>query len=798
MSERKYLPDGSLNPRYNPAHHKSGPSGKSGRSGRSGKSGRHRSAFERGPQWLAWDGEGANVNGRHVYILLAHSEGGYIADPDGLSTKACLDFIAETARQYPKRTHVIFGGAYDANMWLGDVDFETAEHIWQHDDKYGAQVAGHRVTWRPRKSFLLSTPKDPPFVRTSQGWKPNRDTVTIWDVFGFFQAPFVDALEAWLGKDYPELSLIRGGKARRSDFAAEELESDILPYTQAELRALVKLMDALYQSLKGAGLTVRRWDGAGAIAAELLRTMGVKAAMGEQAAQIDRRLADAVQRAYFGARIETPQYGHHEGSVFHADLRSAYPSAMLDLPDLSRGQWIHDAGDGPMTDFSLALVRWDFSAGNRSEASEIERRQAELSIRAARRAYRKARRDLWGAIRQAGYIRPSRDFPDVPPSLIRHGAREGMDGMAATLGYPDDHTLMEEILRYRSPEPPRMTAYAPGEADTGCRIGPFPWRYEMAPNVFFPQAGLGWYWRPEVDAARAEASGRGYVFEVVERWSFLEETNARPFAWIEDLYTWRAKLKAEGNAAEKSLKLGINSVYGKLVQQVGYDPDTGRIPPYHQLMWGGYITSHTRAKLYAAAMQDEEAVVMFATDGIFATRDLDLEDGNRLGQWEIAHHDWLTVVQSGVYWHSDGSYSRGFDKPDSKQSALSREAVLDAWRSGQEEIRFSAVRFVGMGTALQSRGSFEKWRQWLDVGEWERRLGKKAPVGRSLSLTMAGTKRRDVYPRPCPADGLVPTWPNWTFSDECSAPYPLAWVEMESIDGASAREVVQEIEDSLI
>ena len=123
---------------------------------------------------------------------------------------------------------------------------------------------------------------------------------------------------------------------------------------------------------------------------------------------------------------------------------------------------------------------------------------------------------------------------------------------------------------------------------------------------------------------------------------------------------------------------------------------------------------------------------------------------------------------------------------------------MDAWRSGQDEIRFSAVRFVGLGTALQSRGSFEKWRQWLDVGEWERRLGKKAPVGRSLSLTMAGTKRRDVYPRPCPADGLVTTWPNWTFSDECSAPYPLLWVEMESIDGASAREVVQEIEDSLI
>ena len=74
------------------------------------------SAFQRG-YFVAWDGEGATVDGRHTYIMLLTSEGDIRKDAEGMTSEQIIPFLMDCAAKYPKNTvHVIFGGGYDANM----------------------------------------------------------------------------------------------------------------------------------------------------------------------------------------------------------------------------------------------------------------------------------------------------------------------------------------------------------------------------------------------------------------------------------------------------------------------------------------------------------------------------------------------------------------------------------------------------------------------------------------------------------------------------------------------------------
>src|SRR6185437_11524107 len=106
-------------------------------------------------------------------------------------------------------------------------------------------------------------------------------------------------------------------------------------------------------------------------------------------------------------------------------------------------------------------------------------------------------------------------------------------------------------------------------------------------------------WSPEVEACR-EYCAAGYgTMEVLEAWVYDFDPDApKPFDFVEGLYLKRKALKAGGDGAHVGIKLGLNSLYGKLAQQIGWkvtEDGTLRLPPFHQLEWAGFTTSHCRA-----------------------------------------------------------------------------------------------------------------------------------------------------------------------------------------------------------
>lgn len=602
---------------------------------------------------VGWDGEGANLEtGEHVYNLLANSKGNKIVNMAGLSTIETFLFFLQNSSE--EDINVIFGGSYDVNMILRDMPREQLEELWRDGTTFWM---GFRIYYANRKKFTI---------------KYRGKSFILWDVIGYFQMSFVKACELWLGK-FDVLEDIQEMKLKRSTFKSEDIE-EIIEYNRKECVLLVMLCQQLFASLDEAEVKLTRYDGAGSIAAALLRTHEIHKYKGDIPSEVNR----SAQYAYSGGRIEAVKCGTtvRKTNIWRYDINSAYPFACLSLPSYVGATWQKDSEWDGSTN-SMVSVKYHFS----------------------------------------------KEAPFYP------------------LWYRDSNG-----------------------------------------GISYPRQGLGIYWGAEVENLfRYYEEGKDFEIE----WA-INCTLGRddlPFLFISDLFELRKKFKAEGSMASESLKLGLNSLYGKLVQQAGYRPNEGRIPTYHQLLWGGQITACTRARLFDAAMQAPKDIISFATDAVFTTKALDLPCGTELGQFTVDKFTGMTLVQAGVYFlDKNGDWSekfRGFDK-----ESLQREAIIECWRT-RTSYKAELTRFVGIGSALAST-DFSTWRTWstdsrkLDI----RPTGKRIAGGRD-----------DYYA------GLRLTKPSPNITpDTLSKPYALIWVDgargtVIDSSGVALEVLVDEYED---
>src|SRR5262249_49377199 len=97
--------------------------------------------------------------------------------------------------------------------------------------------------------------------------------------------------------------------------------------------------------------------------------------------------------------------------------------------------------------------------------------------------------------------------------------------------------------------------------------GPLPQRLKELPA--WPFMGHTWCWRSELEAARWMGAK---AFEILEAWSWYQECDHQPFLFVNDYFKQRQAWKADGDGREKVFKLVLNSLYGKMCQQVGRPP----------------------------------------------------------------------------------------------------------------------------------------------------------------------------------------------------------------------------------
>lgn len=307
-------------------------------------------------------------------------------------------------------------------------------------------------------------------------------------------------------------------------------------------------------------------------------------------------------------------------------------------------------------------------------------------------------------------------------------------------------------------------------------------------RISYPRQVQGWYWSPEA-ALCADYVRYGYVYRP---W-----TTQRPFSFIKEMYDQRRLLKFQGSSTERALKLILNSIYGKLAQQIG---GKNGPPVWHQLEWAGYITSYTRAKIYEAILKDPEAIIAAETDAVFSIRPLDLPLTDELGDWEKKEFKEIVYLQSGFYYATEEDDKvicryRGMDRDRKTQQpvGLPYREVLDHLReySGAEPLKRPKLtarrlsdpiatpplsghttRFVGLGIGLQTNAVWRSWEKKphilsLDNDSW---FGKRFHLIDTCPACQDGKTLNDC---------LHPMQIGGYYGE--SYPTPLPWREVERV-----------------
>jgi hypothetical protein len=286
------------------------------------------------------------------------------------------------------------------------------------------------------------------------------------------------------------------------------------------------------------------------------------------------------------------------------------------------------------------------------------------------------------------------------------------------------------VARHYEPEPHSL--WLVRWKNNGTRWSPFPYRTDNG-NIRYYENGVGWYYDAEVASALLHDSS----IEVIGGYRFERNCNHRPFQFLEDYYYRRQELKIAHDFGEKILKLGCNSVYGKLAQS------KGKHPPFQQLIWAGLITSGTRAMLIQGIQQNPDAIVKVATDALFSTVPLQLPlDELVLGCWKTEILEDLLVLGNGVYQSTNGvAKNRGFER-DAKLR-FDWDIIRENYRNGVLSVvsKYEFRRFV---KAFHER-KLEERCDWIE-SEIE------------LKLDIQKMKRIEgeyIYPLPNPTPNVI-------------------------------------------
>lgn len=306
----------------------------------------------------AVDGEGFNdIYGHHYPLLVASCyetgwKQSWCSLQNGqkqLPTWAILRALFELGAS-SNRVHVGFYLTYDIAKWLEDLTIEEKTSLWHNGFVNYVSPGGrdYLIQYLPHKLFSVRS-YDPRLERVRK--------IIIYDVFGFFQTSFVNALKDWGLTD--EIEFIERMKKQRGKFKVEDIE-EITRYSLSETDLLCRLMMKVRDALIEENIPLRKWFGAGSIAEALLsrENMAVHIAVPAIRNSNNDVLNEAILGAYFGGRFELFKQGEIKESHQY-DINSAYPSAMAELPSFRNCTIRAALKYEPQSKYSLWFVTYD-------------------------------------------------------------------------------------------------------------------------------------------------------------------------------------------------------------------------------------------------------------------------------------------------------------------------------------------------------------------------------------------------------------------------------------------------------
>jgi len=266
-------------------------------------------------------------------------------------------------------------------------------------------------------------------------------------------------------------------------------------------------------------------------------------------------------------------------------------------------------------------------------------------------------------------------------------------------------------------------------------------------TIFFPQKGTGYYWSPEV----ASACRFGTQIQFHSGWVYSSKCDCKPFDWIPGYYAKRLRLGKSDRGTV--LKLGGNSIYGKIAQSIGR-------APWANPVWAGLITAWCRAQIIEAYGAHPEDTFMIMTDGIFmATMPKHIVASTTLGGWEVKKHDHLFIIQPGLYFLPEDIKTRGVPHGrivDLQDEFRERADEFNRTMRMPKPVSVPVENFITMRQALARR-------KWHIAGTWEK-------TSKAISFDWS-SKRLETGVLREKGTGIIRTLPIVSSVDIASVPY---------------------------
>jgi len=299
---------------------------------------------------------------------------------------------------------------------------------------------------------------------------------------------------------------------------------------------------------------------------------------------------------------------------------------------------------------------------------------------------------------------------------------------------------------------------------------PLPMRTK-AGNVIWGPNVIGWYWNPE---AALVANDPDATF--IEGWVFDEDDPTdRPFAWIGDYFDQRRQWKDDGNPAEYTLKLIINSIYGQLAQRVGWDKKHNRGPKCHQLEYAGWITSSCRAMVYRIAIRCGVNLVSIDTDGVTSRTPFSwLESSSSLGGWKLEEFSDSIFWQSGIYVLKEGDSWKKAKTRGIAKGSYSADDLFTCLRAGTP-LKLVKKVFISYGLALN--GQLHLHNQWMEEPHEIQMGGTGKRVHQRSLCTGCATRHSPTISTPEVHQLRIPTFKLDPYGNNPSEKHKLPWID---------------------
>lgn len=260
-----------------------------------------------------------------------------------LTTIEILDWLKHIRETNPKSIFISFAFGYDVGQIVADLPYDKAWELqngkpYAEKDNVKCKSSSRRVVyWR---DYGLQYLKGKQFsVTFGDNQRQSKQRIRIYDVFGFFQSSFLQAIRSTPGvASASEYAIIEKGKSERGTFEIGDI-ANIKEYTRHELMVLCRMMDKLRQSLAGQNLILKTWFGAGSIASSLLKRENVRQHLGDVWGDDISDDQRAAHHAFFGGRIELIKQGSTSDKLYGYDIASAYPAALSQLSSMKSGSW---------------------------------------------------------------------------------------------------------------------------------------------------------------------------------------------------------------------------------------------------------------------------------------------------------------------------------------------------------------------------------------------------------------------------------------------------------------------------